>query len=354
MKRLMPMLPGLILAAAIALPSAAHAQMWRLEPDLTFEYTGMGWTPLDAVIAAVDHIGVRQGGYVRAGYGVAIDMDYYFLIPERESAFWAYAGMDMLGGAATGFTPGGAAEVDGPHRQYTRAYLNLGLEQVLFGDRRHMRRYLMLSVGDVSRYVMPAAAATESAAPAAFFTHAPYARLSFELGSRRPFWNVMSLAGGAGATLEAGHSGTIDPWAFVMADADLGFRLAIAGHWLYLEGTASLDALAANLTPGVAIPAWSYLGYADKASAAAGLDLKSRVLQFDPILPMGLDLGVGAGTRIEAAELAQLDPLSAIPILRAFTELALGIDGFLTLRVRVGATWDPSSGEVGFLFETRN
>lgn len=328
------------------------AQLWRLSPDLSFSTSGAGWAPIDAAMFAGSYYGVRNGGYFKAGYGVSFDKDYYLLIPEQETAFHANAGFDMLSGASTGFTPGGAAETTGPYRDFRRLYLDLGLEQVLVGDRRHENSFLMLSLGDVSRFVMPAALTTETTAPEPFFRHSPWTRLSFNAGSRRPFWDVAGLSGGLGATLEAGHSASRGGWAFLMTSAELGFKLPILGKYLYLDAKASAGALAVNFLPAAVVPAWAYTDYADAATCEGGLDLKCRAIEYDPLLPMALELGVGIGAATKAAILTALDPLSAKPFIRAFTDLALESTPFGDMRIRVGATYDIEAKTFGFLFST--
>ncbi len=346
-------MPGLVLALAIVLPSFAHAQLWNIRPDVSFSTGGMDWTPVDTVISAVGFYGAREGGYLKLGYGLAFDQNYYFLLPELESAMWANAGLDMLAGKPSGFTPGGAAEADGPARDYKRVYGDLGLQQVLLGDRRHANSWLMLSLSEVSRYVMPAASGAETAAPAAFFTHAPGAELSFNLGSRKSFMEVLSLSGGAGVTLEAGHGEGRDPWAFLMSGARLGFKVPIAGKYLYLDASASLSALVANYTPAAAIPAWSYTDYSSQAECSGGIDLKSRIFQFDPLVTIAIEPGIGVGGSFGAASVFGLNPLEFKPKLRAFVDIALDASPQYALRVRLGATYDPETREFGFLFSTR-
>jgi hypothetical protein len=341
---------------ALLATAGAHAQLWRLQPDVSFSTGGLGWEPIDTAIAAGGYLGAADGGYVRVGYGFALDADYYLILPELESAVRAFAGYELLSAGPTGFSPdgaaGGASETTGPYRGYRRFYADVGLDQILAGDRRIGSSWLMLSAGDVSRYVEPRPTIVESAAPEAFFTHAPYARLSFRLGPMRPFWETAALSGGAGAVLEAGHSPSRGAWAFLMGDANLGFKLPVVGKYLYLHASAGLSALALNLSPGAPVPAWSYSGYADAASLGGGLDLKCRALEWNPMVPLALEFGVGAGAGVKASELAALQPLAAAPVLRAFVDLAVEGDPLGNLRLRVGAEFDPATGAVWFLFRT--
>jgi hypothetical protein len=335
---------AVIVAAVLAAPAPSFAQLWRLEPDISFSTFVIGWEPLDTTISAVSLIGARTGGYLKVGYGFALDRDYYLLIPERECAVKAYAGVDWVTGAATSFSPGGASESGGPARNLARGYVNLGIDQILLGDRRISNSWLMLSLWDVSRYVMPAAAPQEAAAPEAFFTHSPGVGLSFNLGRKLPFWELASLSGGLGATLEAGHSPSRGVWSFVMAKADLGLKFPILGKYLYADAGASLDALLANLLTAAPVPSWAYVDYADAASLSGQADVKCRVIEFNVFVPMALELGLGARAAATAADLSTLDPLAVKPVLHAFVDWAIDLAPVTGLRLRAGVEYDPQTG----------
>ncbi len=346
---------ALLIAAVLAVPFPAAAQMWRLEPDLSFSTFPIGWEPVDTATAAVDLIGLRNDGYLRVGYGFALDRDYYLLIPERESALRAFAGVDWINGAAAGFNPGGAAVTGDAARDFTRPYISLALDQILLGDRRMSSSWLMLSLSDVSRYVIPAAVAPEPAAPEAFFTHSPTLGLSFNLGRKKPFWELASLSGSLGATMEVGHSASLGLWSFLMADADLGFKFPILGKYLYGDAKGSLSALALNLTPAAALPAWAYLDYGSAAALSAEADLKSRVVELDFMFPMALELGAGVRAATSAADLFSLDPLAMKIFPRAFVDLAIDASTvFSAVRIRVGAEYNLETNGLSFILTLAN
>lgn len=331
--------------------SAAFATgpLWRITPDVSFGAMSVGFEPVDTLISAASYLGSRGGAYIKAGYGLVVDDDYYLIIPERESALGLFAGYEAYGSTGSTFDPGGASVSDSAYRDYRDYYLRASLDQVLLGDRRHEKGYLALALSDSSRLVAAGAALGEGSAPEAFFSHSLRAALAFNIGSRWPLWDLASLAGSLGSTMELGHSPSRGLWNFAMADATLRFRLPILGRYLYLSAGASARSFLVNLTPDIAIPAWYYGLYSSGSSLGLEADLRSRIAAFNPMLPMALDLGIGATSSTTAASLLALRPLQDLPILRAYGDLLVETGIFGDFRFRAGASYAPGSGKVGFL-----
>jgi hypothetical protein len=343
---------GALLAAGLLSCLPLHGQgtrveqapLWRLDPDVSFASFSLGFTPVDAGIEAADILSAMSGGWFKVGYGLSLDDDYYLLIPERETAFSLKAGYAAYGAEGSSFDPTGTGAPDTSSRDYGLAYASIELEQVLAGDRNHTGAWLLASLSDESRWVSPSAPPGGSLAPEPFFAHRPRAELSFNVGPRNDFWSVASLSGSAGAQIEAGHSASRPFWAFAAADASLSFKLPLAGQWLYLSGAGSCSAYLAGLTGAAGIPAYYYTAYSTPASVSVDADLRSRILRFDPMVPMGLDIGVGASSSAAGEGLLSMDYGELLqPTVRAYVELSIQTIVFGDLRLRAGAGMDPAT-----------
>ncbi|TVR64721.1 MAG: hypothetical protein EA426_00400 [Spirochaetaceae bacterium] len=332
----------IVLVAAFSILSAGslHAQQWQLVPEVSFSTFSIGWPLADTVVTGLDVLQARNGAYLQLGYGLSLQRDYYLLIPERESAVQLFGGYEQLG--TTG--------PDGESIQLKRAYARFGLDQVLVGDRNRANRYVMLSLSNTSRWVIPQTAPTGVGTVDSFFTHTPHLQLVFKIAEKPDFWQVLGLSGSIGASLESGHTGTGAPWAFLVSRAELGFSLPLIRHLLYVESHGTARAYLADLNPGAEYPVWYYPDDHTSASVAAHVDLKSRVLRANPMIPIGVELGAGVSGRLEAAGLADLDPGTVDPVARVFVDLAVDSTPMFAFRIRSGVTWHPSTGAIGFMF----
>ncbi|TVQ28038.1 MAG: hypothetical protein EA383_01425 [Spirochaetaceae bacterium] len=329
-----------LVAAFSVLPARnGHAQQWQLVPEVSFSTFSVGWPLADTAITGFDLLQARNGAYLQLGYGLSLQRDYYLLIPDRESAVQLFGGYEQLG--ATGS--------DGQNIQLTRTYVRFSLDQVLLGDRVRANRYLMLSLSNTSRWVLPHGATADDA-DTDFFTHTPDLRLSFKVAEQPDFWQVLGLSGSIGAALESGHTRVAEPWAFLVGRAELGASLPLLRHWLYLETHGGIRTFLTDLNPGAEHPVWYYPDDHTRALATASVDLKSRVLRTNPMIPLGVELGAGIGGRIEAGGLRDLDPGTVEPVARVFVDLAVDSTPMFAFRLRSGVTWHVPTGEVGLLF----
>jgi hypothetical protein len=323
-------------------PRVEQAPLWRLSPEVSFSTFRLGFEPVDDGIAAAGILDAASGGWLKLGYGLFLDDDYYLLVPEHETALRLSGGYASYGAAGSSFDPAGTGAADASYRDYRLGYVDIGIDQVLAGDRRHTGSWLMASLSDESRWVAPSTASGESAAPEPFFAHRPRAALSFSLGPRKGFWAVASLSGSAGAQIEAGHSASRLPWAFAAADASLSFKLPLAGPWLYLSGSGGGTAWLADLAGTAGIPAFYYTAYSSPVSLRVEADLRSRVLRFDPLVPMALDIGIGAGSSAAGGSLSAVDYGTLLnPSLRAYADLSIETVLFGNFRLRTGVGIDP-------------
>ncbi len=341
MRRLFAIL--LPLALVVLSARGVSAQQWQLVPEVSFTTISTGWPTGDMVLTAIDVLQARNGAYVQLGYGLTLQRHYYLLIPERESAIQLFGGYEQVG--LTG--------ADGEALELRRAYARFAFDQVLFGERNRGNRYLMLSLSSVSRWVFPYTAPVEPGELTPFFTHAPHARLVFTLAEKPAFWRVLGLSGSIGAGVVAGHTAADAPWAFLIGRAELGFSLPILGSRLYVETDGRARAFLADLTPGVPYPEWYYPDDHTQVSATGSVELKSRILRANPMVPIGLEIGAGVGGTLDAASVGELDPLGVEPVARAFVELAVDSSPMFAFRVRAGLSRHLPSGRMGFLFAVR-
>ncbi|TVQ20902.1 MAG: hypothetical protein EA382_14305 [Spirochaetaceae bacterium] len=332
----------IVFAAALSLLSAGslHAQQWQLVPEVSFSTFSIGWPLADTVLTGIDVLQARNGAYLQLGYGVSLQRDYYLLIPERESAVHLFGGYEQLG----------VTDSDGESLQLRRAYARFGLDQILLGDRNRANRYVMLSLSNTSRWVIPQTEPAEAGDSGSFFTHAPHLQLAFRLAEKPDFWQVLGLSGSIGSSLESGHTSAAAPWAFLVGRAELGFSLPLFSHWLYLETHARARTFLADLNPGAEYPVWYFPDDHTRASATGSVDLKSRVLRTNPMIPLGVELGAGVGGHLEAAGLRDLDPGTVEPVARFFVDLAVDSTPMFAFRLRSGITWHVPTGAIGFLF----
>ena len=105
-----------------------------------------------------------------------------------------------------------------------------------------------------------------------------------------------------------------------------------------------------DLTPDAGYPLLYYPDDHTRASVAAGLDFKSRVLRANPMIPIGVELGAGVSGRIEAADVSELDPRTVDPVARFFVDLGVDSTPMFAFRIRSGVTRRPSTGAIGFMF----
>ena len=329
-------------AAALSVLSAGslHAQQWQLVPEVSFSTFSIGWPLADTIVTGLDVLRARNGAYLQLGYGLSLQRDYYLLIPDRESALQFFGGYEQLG----------AIGPDGESVQLRRAYARFGFDQVLLGDRNRDNRYVKLSLSNTSRWVSPQTAPGETGVADSFFTHAPNLQLAFKIAERPDFWHVLGLSGSFGAGLESGHLSTGAPWAFVVGRAELGFSLPLIGQLLYVESHGTARAFLADLTAGAEYPVWYYPDDHTRATVAAHVDLKSRVLKANPMIPIGVELGAGVSGRLDGADVTDLDPGTVDPVARVFVDLAVDSTPMFAFRIRSGVTWRLSTGAIGFMF----
>ena len=332
----------ILLPVALVVLSArgVTAQQWQLAPEVSFTTISTGWPTGDMVLTAIDVLQARNGAYVQLGYGLTLQRHYYLLIPERESAIELFGGYEQLGLTGT----------DGETLELKRAYARVAFDQVLFGERNRGHRYLMLSLSNVSRWVFPQTAPAELGELSPFFTHAPHARLVFSLADQPDFWRVLGLSGSVGAGVDAGHTAADAPWAFLIGRAELGFSRPIVGSRLYVETDGRARAFLADLTPGVPYPQWYYPDDHTQVSVTGSVDLKSRVLRANPMVPIGLEIGAGIGGSLEAPTVGELDPLGIEPVARVFVDLAVDSSPMFAFRVRAGLSRHVPTGNMAFLF----
>jgi hypothetical protein len=316
------------------------AQQWQLVPELSFSTFSIGWPLADTMLTGIDVLQARNGAYLQLGYGLSLQRDYYLLIPEQESSLQLFGGYEQL--SATG--------IHDESIQLKRAYLRFGMDQVLVGNRNRANRYLMLSLSNTSRWVIPNTTPAEDGDPDFFFTHAPQLQLAFKLAEKPDFWQVLGLSGSLGVSLESGHTSAMTPWTFLVGRAELGFSLPLFRHWLYLETHSRARALLADLNPGAEYPVWYYPDDHTQSSVAGHVDLKSRILRTNPMIPLGVELGAGIGGHLGAARLGDLDPRTFEPVARLFVDLAVDSSPMFAFRIRSGLTWHLPTGGIGFSF----
>jgi hypothetical protein len=317
-----------------------NAQQWQLVPELSFSTFSFGWPLADTMLTGIDVLQARNGAYLQLGYGLSLQRDYYLLIPERESALQLFGGYEQL--STTG--------VHDESIQLKRAYIRFGLDQVLVGNRSRINRYLMLSLSNTSRWVLPDTTPAEESDLEFFFTHAPQLQLVFKLAEKPDFWQVLGLSGSIGASLESGHTSAMTPWTFLVGRAELGVSLPLFRHWLYLETHSRARALLADLKPGAEYPSWYYPDDHTQSSVTGHVDLKSRVLRTNPMIPLGVELGAGIGGHLAASRLADLDPRTLEPVARLFVDLAVDSSPMFAFRIRSGLTRHLSTGSISFSF----
>ncbi|GAB6090772.1 hypothetical protein [Spirochaeta dissipatitropha] len=315
-----------------------YAQQWQLEPEMSFAVFSTGLPLADSAIRGYQLLQARNGAYFQLGYGLRLQRDYYLLIPERESALQLFGGFEQF--SLTGS--------DDLSREINRGYIRLGIDQVLAGDRVRENRYLMVSLYNTSRWVVPRPIPGGDNTMDTFFTHTPNLKLSFALAERPDFWQILGISGSVGSSLESGHSLAGDSWAYLTGQADLDFFIPLIGRWLYLAAGSRAGADLYDFTPGAEYPQWYYSGDRSPAWIYGQLDVKSRVLRTNPIIPIGLEIGAGVSSRIQADSIPALDISGAEPVVSFFADLAVDSNPIFAFRIRSGFNWNPQSGDLGF------
>jgi hypothetical protein len=303
---------------------------WRLGIDQSTQPFSVGFWPINQTSLFVSQLGFRDAVTVRFGGGPSFSDEYYVLLPERETSFFWYTGVELVR------TEG----VDS-----TGAYTSMELDQVLFGDRYHIKRWLSLSLGNESRLLTGVTVDP-------LFLHRPALRLRGEAADD-PFWSVFQAHAGVSGALELGHAASAGFWVFPVAEVNLDLKVPVIGEYLYLSLSGSGTATFPSLTPGVAPAEGAYSGYTAPLRFGGTAEMRSRFLKIEPIAKVAVELVVfGSATGTAAA--LDLSGLSGqIFTVGAFLEGALEIPYLLAVRLQVGATYDLETRGFGFLFAVR-
>ena len=314
--------------------SRVQCREWRFDVDRTSvaAYDATSWIPggvgvLDGTFLFLSVLESRAASYLRFGAGPAFSDDYYFLIPELESSFHWYTGVELTSGAAL---------------DSTRVYTNVELAQVVAGDRYHRKRWAELALGEVSRLVLPIAGVP-------YFLHRPSLRFSADAADD-PFWSVLQAHLGLTGALEVGHAQALGLWAFPVANASLNVLFPVVGEYLYVGVAAHGTAVFPGFTPVAVYPAGAYAGYDSALDLAASIELRSRFLKFELLFPMSLELVLFGAADVSSPSLDVTAFGNASYHVGAYVEQAGNFPSLFSYRLQVGASWDVLTGAASLLF----
>lgn len=340
----------LLLSAAFLL----NSQEWNFNLNLSHSTPGVMEVfpyPVPEIVSFSTLMGARNSASIGFGVGPSFTDHYYFLIPEKEAAFSWFTGVDWS--SRPDVIQTWAQNADPARELHTNEnfldfYTDVRLTQVLLGDRYHDKANISVTLEHSTRFALPL---DSDSATEAFFLHQPGISLNIEAADD-PFWSVLAFSTTLAATMEMGHTLQNNSfWAFLGTNGQLNARLPIILKYLYVELDTVVQAVPVNLRSQSELPLFSYSGYESLYTGEAQLNLKSRVWEFELMLPMALELGAFVSAEYSSNDITADSFLQTPLYVGGYGELKVEIPNVTAVAIQAGVIYSFKTDDFGFYFK---
>lgn len=288
---------------------------------------------------------VGAGNSAQSGIpiGPSFTMNAYFFIPEKETSFFWNTGVNWINQ-----TFGQKSSNTISSESFFQPYTNISLNQVLLGDRYRRTANFNITLQHRSSLY---SSIDEEAEGHLFFRHTPVVNLNI-ITIEDPFWSVLGLNANIALPLDLGHLIHVDSfWSFFVVFGDLNVKLPIISNYLYFDWVLLSEIVLIDFIPQVDIPNYVYTNYTSPYHFKNQLDLKSRLIEFDPLYPMAVELGIFIMVDY-AIDQNSTEAFLSLPLkIGAYGEFKIEIPQLMNLSVKAGAIYNISTKKIGFYFQ---
>jgi hypothetical protein len=341
------MINKLIIILILLSPVTIFAQEWQLDLSPSHsagEIGGLFPSPISNIINFSTLLDVKNSSRFGIEGGPSFSDNYYFLIPEKESAFYWHLGLEWTYRSLTNqiWQPIVPEEPLITNGNFTTIYTQIYLNQVLLGDKYHMDANLNITLNHKSSYNIPLETENDKTP---FFLHTPEIGINI-VAVKDQFWSVLGFNSTITLPLEMGHANDTF-WSFLGLAGGFNLRLPLFEKYLYFDWDFTTEMVLHNFTPNTVIPNYIYSTYGDKYSGDTQLNLKSRIFEFEILYPMAVELGAFISTTYGDNTLS-IDELTAVSFKTgAYGEFKIEIPYLINLAVQIGAVYDLNTSEFG-------
>lgn len=327
--------------------TSIYGQEWELDIEPSHSSLGLAGyfpNPVPALISFSTLTGARNSAQFGIAIGPSFTDHYYFIIPEKEASFFWHSGVNWI---KKSFEIESSNTVGSEN--FFQPYTHISLNQVLLGDRYHRNANLNITLQHKSSLYSPI---DEDREGQLFFRHTPEIDLNL-IAIEDPFWSVLGLEASLSLPLEMGHlSGGDSFWSFLTFSGYLNAKLPIISKYLYLNLGFSSEIILKNFVPQVDIPDYVYTNYNSQYHFQSQIDLKSRIIEFEPLYPMAIELGIFIMADYTTDQISTEEILSLPLKIGAYGEFKVEIPfNIMSLSVQAGVLYDISTKNIGFYLQ---